>query len=483
METKEALTFNDILLVPNYSEILSKDVDLRSLFSRDIYLNIPFISAAMDTVTESEVAKVMAQSGGLGIIHKNMSVRSQAQEVLKVKKYESGMIVDPVTLTPEDKIYKAVEMMKKHSFSGFPVTVDGKLAGILTHRDIRFETDLDRPVKEIMTKDNIVTASEQMSHEEAKKTLHENRIEKLPVVDEKGILKGLITIKDIEKAKKFPMASKDSKGRLLVGAAVGVDEEDLSRSEALINSGVDVLVVDTAHGHSKNVLKMVEHLRKSYKDVVIVAGNVVTAEGVKELIKNGADVVKVGIGSGSICTTRVVTGVGVPQVHAVTECAQAAKKEGKSIIADGGVRYSGDATKVIAKGSDFVMLGNLLAGCDESPGEMTFYQGRTYKGYRGMGSVGAMKKGSKSRYFQSHLDDESAFISEGVEGRVSYKGPLGNVLYQLVGGVKSGMGYLGAKNIKELQKKARFVRISPQALKESHVHGVHITKESPNYRL
>ena len=479
---KYALTFDDILLVPAYSEITPSQVQTKSFFAREKYLNVPIISAAMDTVTEHKVARTMAQLGGLGIIHKNMSIEKQAYEVERVKKYESGMITDPITLGPDQKVSEALEIMKKYSISGVPITVQKKLVGILTNRDLRFETNVDQPISNIMTKDRLVTTPVGTSLDEAKKKLHQYRIEKLPVVNDKGELKGLITIKDIEKAKAFPQATKDSQGRLFVGAAIGVGPEAILRAEALVQNQVDVMIVDTAHGHSKNVIETVRILSKKFPDVILVAGNVVTAEATEILMDAGADVVKVGVGPGSICTTRVVAGVGVPQISAVLDCSRIAKQKNKTIIADGGIKYSGDLTKVMALGANTVMIGNLLAGTDESPGETILFQGRTYKVYRGMGSLGAMVEGSKDRYAQADIEDEK-LVPEGIEGRVPYKGSVSGIIYQLAGGLRSGMGYLGASSIDELQKKAKFVQISAQGLRESHVHDVSITKEAPNYRM
>lgn len=477
-----ALTFDDILLVPQYSEIIPNEVQPKSFFARDLHLRMPVLSAAMDTVTENRLARVMAQNGGLGVIHKNMTIERQAFEVEKVKKYESGMIQDPITLGPDHYVSEALEVMARYSISGVPITVQGKLVGILTNRDLRFETNLNQPVKNLMTKEKLVTAEEGTTLEQAKKILQKHRIEKLPVVDKNGVLRGLITIKDIEKAQAYPNATKDSKGRLIVAAAVGVGAEAYDRIDALVQSQVDVICVDTAHGHSKNVVQIVKTISSKYPNVIIVAGNVVTAEATETLMKAGADVVKVGVGPGSICTTRIVAGVGMPQISAIQECSVVAKKLGKSIIADGGIKFSGDLTKALALGANSVMIGNLLAGCDEAPGETVLYQGRTYKVYRGMGSLGAMAEGSKDRYAQSDVEDNK-LVPEGIEGKVPYKGSASAVLHQLVGGLKSGMGYLGASNIEELQKRAKFVRISPQGLRESHVHDVSITKEAPNYRL
>jgi IMP dehydrogenase len=478
-----ALTFDDILLVPQYSDIVPSDVIASSEFARGVKLHTPLVSAAMDTVTENKLARVMAQQGGLGIIHKNLSVPDQALEVEKVKKYESGMIMDPITLSPDSLVTEAMALMKKYSISGVPITVSGKLVGILTNRDLRFETNLNQPVKNLMTKENLVTAKVNTTFEQAKATLQKHRIEKLPVVDDQGFLKGLITIKDIEKSQAYPFATKDSHGRLMVGAAVGVGKDTKERIQALVGAGVDVLVVDTAHGHSKNVLDVARFVSTNFKEVILVAGNVATSEATEALISCGVDVVKVGIGSGSICTTRIVAGVGVPQVTAISQCAKVAKRLGKTIIADGGVRYSGDLTKALAVGANSVMIGNLLAGCDESPGETVLYQGRTYKVYRGMGSLGAMALGSKDRYAQADVSDLEKLVPEGVEGRVPYKGSASGILHQLVGGLKAGMGYLGARNVAELQQRSQFVRITPHGLKESHVHDVDITKEAPNYRL
>ncbi len=478
-----ALTFDDILLVPQYSEIVPTEVIPKTFFAKNLFLNSPIISAAMDTVTENKVARIMAQNGGLGIIHKNMTVEAQAFQVEKVKKYESGMIQDPITLSPDHYVAEALQEMSKYSISGVPITVQGKLVGILTNRDLRFETNINQPIKNIMTKENLVTTHEGTTLEQAKKILQKHRIEKLPVIDNEGYLKGLITIKDIEKSEAYPQSTKDQRGRLVAGAAVGVGADSVERVDALLAAGVDVLCVDTAHGHSKNVIKMVQYVREKYKDVILVAGNVVTAEATEELISKGADVVKVGVGPGSICTTRVVAGVGVPQISAIMKCAGAAKKAGKTIIADGGIKYSGDITKALALGANTVMIGNLLAGADEAPGETIFYNGRTYKMYRGMGSLGAMEIGSKDRYGQMDTYDVDKLVPEGIEGRVPYKGNASGIIHQLIGGLKSGMGYIGARNIEELQTKAKFVQITGQGLKESHVHDVSITKEAPNYRL
>jgi IMP dehydrogenase len=480
---QHALTFDDILLIPQYSEIVPTEIVPRSHFARGIYLNTPIISAAMDTVTENKVARIMAQMGGLGIIHKNMEISRQAYEVEKVKKYESGMIQDPITLGPDHYVSEALDVMSKYSISGVPITVQGKLVGILTNRDLRFETNVHQPIKNLMTKENLVTAEEGTTLEQAKTILQKHRIEKLPVVDKSFRLKGLITIKDIEKAQAYPRSTKDEKGRLMAAAAVGVDASSRERVEALVGAQADVICIDTAHGHSKNVLDMVSSVSKSFPHVILVAGNVVTREGAEALFNAGADVVKVGVGPGSICTTRIVAGVGKPQITSILECAEVAQKKGKTIIADGGIKYSGDITKALALGAHSVMIGNLFAGAEESPGETILYQGRTYKVYRGMGSLGAMGKGSKDRYGQADVQDLDKLVPEGIEGKVPYKGSLSGIVHQLVGGLKSGMGYLGAKNIEELQKKAQFVQITAQGLRESHVHDVSITKEAPNYRL
>ncbi len=478
-----ALTFDDILLVPQYSEIVPTEIIPKTFFARNLYLNNPLISAAMDTVTENKIARVMAQNGGLGIVHKNFSVTDQAFEVEKVKKYESGMIQDPITLSPDHYVSEAIQIMSKYSISGVPITMQGKLVGILTNRDLRFETNINQPIRNLMTKENLVTTHEGTTLDQAKKILQQHRIEKLPVIDKAGQLKGLITIKDIEKAEAFPRATKDAKGRLVVGAAIGVGPDTYDRAEALVASGADVICVDTAHGHSKNVIETINYVKNKFKDVILVAGNVVTASGTEELIKHGADVVKVGVGPGSICTTRVIAGVGVPQISAIMKCAAAAKKLQKTIIADGGIKFSGDITKALALGANTVMIGNLLAGAEEAPGETILYQGRTYKMYRGMGSIEAMMKGSKDRYGQMDTNELDKLVPEGIEGKVPYKGSASGIIHQLIGGLKSGMGYLGAKNIDELQAKAQFVQITGQGLKESHVHDVSITKEAPNYRL
>ena len=475
---KIGLTFDDVLLIPGSSEVLSRDVDTSTYLTKKIKLNIPIMSAGMDTVTESRMAIAIAREGGIGVIHKNMSIEEQALEVDRVKRSEHGVIWDPIFLSPEDSIAEAEALMARYKISGIPITVNGKLVGIITNRDLRFIQDYDQPIGNVMTRDNLVTAPVGTTLAEAKEILQKYKVEKLPLVDENYMLKGLITIKDIEKSRQFPLSAKDERGRLIVAAAVGVSSETLDRVAALVDARVDAIVVDTAHGHSKFVIDMVRTIKKNYPDLDVIAGNVATAEAVKDLIEVGADAIKVGIGPGSICTTRVVAGIGVPQITAVYECYQEAKKYNVPIIADGGIRYSGDITKAIAAGGSVVMLGSLLAGTEESPGEIEIYQGRSYKVYRGMGSIGAMKKGSKDRYFQG---ESLKLVPEGVEGRVPYKGPLSDTIFQLIGGLKAGMGYCGCKNIKELQTKTRFIRITNAGLRESHPHGVHITKEAPNY--
>ncbi|WP_456395841.1 IMP dehydrogenase [Desulfurobacterium sp.] len=478
---KEALTFDDVLLVPNYSEVLPTQVDVSTQLTKRIKLNIPIMSAAMDTVTEADLAIAIARQGGIGIIHKNMTIEEQAEEVDRVKRSESGMIVKPVTVSPEQTIADAEALMKKYKISGLPVTDEsGKLLGIITNRDIRFVKDFSIKISEVMTKENLKTVPVGTTLEQAKEILHKYKIEKLPVVDEYGFLKGLITIKDIEKKEKYPLASKDELGRLMVGAAVGVGPDALERVAALVEAGVDVIVIDTAHGHSKKVLETVKRVKAEFPEVDVIAGNVATAEATEALIKAGVDAVKVGIGPGSICTTRIVAGVGVPQLTAVAECVKVADKYDISIIADGGIKFSGDVAKAIGAGARVVMIGSLFAGTKESPGELILYQGRSYKVYRGMGSLGAMKKGSKDRYFQSEVE-EKKLVPEGIEGMVPYRGPLADTIHQLVGGLKAGMGYCGAANIEEMRKKARFVKITASGLKESHVHDVIITKEAPNY--
>ncbi len=481
-EIPVGLTFDDVLLVPAHSQVLPKEVDLTTQVTASIKLNIPLLSAAMDTVTESRSAICMAREGGLGIIHKNMSPESQATEVDQVKKSESGMIVDPITMAPDQKIYEALAVMKKYRISGVPVTKNGKLVGIMTNRDLRFETNHDQPIANVMTKDKLVTVPPGTTLEEAKFHLHEHRIEKLLVVDDSFALKGLITIKDIEKVRKYPSACKDSLGRLRVGAAVGVGADLDERVEALVGAGVDLLVVDTAHGHSQGVIDTIARVRKQYPELQLMAGNIATGAAAKALIDAGVDAVKVGIGPGSICTTRVVAGVGMPQITAIREVAKVTHAAGIPLIADGGIKFSGDLPKAIAAGADIIMIGSLFAGTEESPGETILYQGRTYKSYRGMGSLGAMKQGSKDRYFQADEKDVK-LVPEGIEGRVPFRGPLSDNIHQLMGGLRSGMGYTGCKTIKDLQQNGQFVRITNAGLRESHVHDVTITQEAPNYRM
>jgi len=481
----EALSFDDVLLVPGYSEVLPPQVDVSTRLTRNIRLQIPILSAAMDMVTEGPLAIALAREGGLGVIHRNMSVEQQAIEVDRVKRSESGMIVDPVTLGPDATVRQALELMAHYKISGLPITVEGKLVGILTNRDLRFETNLDRKVHECMTPgDRLVTTREGTTLEQAKAVLHEHRIEKLPVVDEEGRLLGLITIKDIEKVAKYPNACKDELGRLRVGAAVGVGEEAVERGTALVERGVDVLVVDSAHGHSRNVLDTVAQLKETFADVAVIGGNVATAEGTRDLIAAGADAIKVGVGPGSICTTRVVAGAGVPQLTAVRDAVKVAREHDVPIISDGGIKYSGDVVKALAAGASAVMIGALFAGTEESPGETVLYRGRTYKEYRGMGSLAAMRErsGSRQRYGQDEVEADK-LVPEGLEGRVPYKGPLAFVVAQLVGGLRAGMGYCGAANIAELHQKARLVRITQAGLRESHPHDIIITEEAPNYQL
>jgi IMP dehydrogenase len=476
-------TFDDLILVPARSSVLPGEVDVRTQLSRNISLNIPVVSAAMDTVTESKTAITVARQGGIGFIHKNMSVERQALEVEKVKKSESGMIVDPITIEPEKKIYEVIEIMEKYKISGVPVVKGDNLVGIITNRDLRFETNLDQPVESVMTKENLATARVGITLEESKAILHQRRIEKLLVVDDKGRLEGLITIKDIEQIKKFPNACKDDLGRLRVGAAVGVGSDMKERIEGLLEASVDVVVIDTAHGHSEMVLKSVASAKGDFPDLELIAGNVATAEGTQALIDAGADAVKVGVGPGSICTTRVVAGVGVPQMTAIFECAAQAKKSGVPVMGDGGIKFSGDITKALAGGAASIMIGSLFAGTEESPGETILFQGRTYKVYRGMGSLEAMKEGSRDRYFQEETDLEKKLVPEGIVGRVPYRGPLTETIYQLVGGLRAGMGYLGCRNIEELQTDPQFMQITAAGLQEGHVHDVIITKEAPNYRM
>jgi IMP dehydrogenase len=480
---EDALTFDDVLLIPARSDIRPSNVDISTKLTRELKLNMPLLSAAMDTVTEASTAIAMAREGGIGIIHKNMTPDAQAIEVDKVKKSESGMIIDPITMTPERKLWEALELMKHYHISGVPITQDGRLVGILTNRDLKFETDLSRTVSEAMTKENLITIKGEITLAEASKLLHKYKIEKLPVVDDDYRLKGLITIKDIEKAEQFPNAAKDSRGRLMVGAAVGVLPGEEARINALIKAGVDVIVVDTAHGHSENVLETVRTIKSQYPKSQVIAGNVVTAEAAVDLIEAGADGIKVGVGPGSICTTRVVAGVGMPQVTAIRNCSKAAAEFGIPVIADGGIKFSGDVTKAIAAGASTVMIGSLFAGTEEAPGELIIYQGRTYKSYRGMGSLEAMKQGSKDRYQQGDVCDAEKFVPEGIVGRVSYRGKISDNVYQLIGGLRAGMGYTGCRTIAELQTKAKMVKITAAGLKESHVHDVIIVKEAPNYKL
>ena len=480
----DGLTFDDVLLVPAYSDVLPAKTDVSAHLTRGIRLNIPVVSAAMDTVTEAALAIAMAQEGGIGIIHKNFPIEAHAEEIDKVKRSESGMIVNPITVSPDARVEDALDLMKKYRIAGVPVTrADGKLVGILTNRDLRFGAKTNLKVSDLMTREGLVTVPQGTTLEEAKAILHRHRIEKLPVVDDQGKLKGLITVKDIQKAIRYPLACKDSLGRLRVGAALGVGEEAVDRAAALIESNVDLLVIDTAHGHTKGVLETIDLVRRRYADVQLVAGNVATAEATEALIDRGVDAVKVGMGPGSICTTRIVTGAGVPQITAISACAAVARKKDIPVIADGGIKYSGDITKAIAAGASSVMIGSLLAGTEESPGETILFQGRSFKAYRGMGSIGAMKDGSRDRYFQSDVESPQKLVPEGIEGRVPYKGPLRESIYQLVGGLRASMGYLGCATISELHRKAKFVKISSSGLRESHVHDVIITKEAPNYRV
>ena len=476
----EGITFDDVLLVPAYSEVIANDVDSRTRLTNKIQLNIPLMSASMDTVTEHRMAIAMARQGGIGIIHKNMSIEEQAEEVDKVKRSENGVITDPFSLSPEHTIQDADDLMAKYRISGVPITEGTKLVGIITNRDLKFETDYSKKIKESMTSEGLVTAKEGITLEEAKQILGRARKEKLPIVDDDFNLKGLITIKDIEKQIKYPNAAKDDQGRLLCGAGVGITADVLDRVQALVNAHVDVIVVDSAHGHSANVLRVVRMVKDKFPDLQVIAGNVATGAGAKALIEAGADCVKIGIGPGSICTTRIVAGIGVPQITAIMSAYEEAKKAGIPIIADGGIKYSGELTKAIAAGADVCMLGSMLAGCDESPGDFELYQGRKYKVYRGMGSLAAMENGSKDRYFQTNA---KKLVPEGVEGRVAYKGTVEDTIFQMMGGLRSGMGYCGAKDIKTLQETGEFVKISAASLKESHPHDIHITKEAPNYSV
>jgi IMP dehydrogenase len=484
---REAFTFDDVLLRPGLSDILPSEADVRSRLTRAVALNIPVIASAMDTVTEARMAIAMAQAGGIGVIHRNFDIDGQAAQVRQVKKFESGMVVNPVTIGPEEKLVDALNLMKHHGISGIPVVVGGgagrpgKLVGILTNRDVRFATDPEQKVSELMTKENLVTVRESVGQSEAKRMLHQHRIEKLVVVDDQYRCVGLITVKDIEKAVAHPHASKDEQGRLRVAAATTVGDNGFERTEKLIDAGVDVVVVDTAHGHSSRVLEAVNRIKRLSNAVQVIAGNVATTEGAQALIDSGADAIKVGIGPGSICTTRIVAGVGVPQLTAIMDAVEAAKKAGVPVIADGGIKYSGDLAKALAAGADIAMVGSLLAGTDETPGEVFLWQGRSYKAYRGMGSVSAMARGSADRYFQQDIKDTLKLVPEGIEGQVPYKGPVGNVVHQLVGGLRAAMGYVGARNLEEFHNKAEFVRITGAGLRESHVHDVTITREAPNY--
>lgn len=477
---KEGLTFDDVLLVPAESGVLPHEVDISTRFSRNIHLNVPIVSAGMDTVTEYRMAIAIAREGGIGVIHKNMSIEAQAAEVDRVKRSEHGIIIDPVYLSPDDTIEDALKLMSRYRISGVPVTVEGRLVGILTNRDLRFEEDFSRPIKEVMTTENLVTAPEGTSIDQARDILKQHRIEKLPIVDENYKLKGLVTIKDIQKMVKYPNSCKDANGRLRVAAAIGVGAGTFERAQALIDAGVDALVIDTAHGHSLGVIRQVSKIREAFPNVDIIAGNVATGAATKALIEAGVDGVKVGVGPGSICTTRVIAGIGVPQITAIMDAAEAAAKYDVPIIGDGGIKYSGDIVKALASGASCVMMGGLLAGTEESPGEVEIYQGRSFKVYRGMGSLAAMKQGSKDRYFQ---ENASKLVPEGIEGRVPYKGPVADSIFQMLGGVRSGMGYCGAANIPELQNKAEFVKITSAGLIESHPHDVQITKEAPNYHI
>ncbi len=480
---EEAFSFDDVLLIPCYSDVLPKDVSTSTRLTKNIDLNIPIVTAAMDTVTEAETAISVARAGGMGFIHRNMDIETQAREVGKVKKSESGMIVDPVTIHPDQKLHEVLGLMEQYHISGVPVTKGDQLVGIVTNRDMRFETDLNKKVSDVMTKEKLVTVSEGISLEESKKLLHEHRIEKLLVVDKDGRLTGLITIKDIEKIKKYPNSCKDSLGRLRTGAAVGVGPDMEERVDALMKVGADIILFDTSHGHSKNVIESVKKLKGTYEDIELIAGNVATAKGASDLIEAGVDGVKIGIGPGSICTTRIVAGVGIPQMTAIMNCRSISSKTGVPLIADGGIKFSGDVTKAIGAGAHVVMIGGLFAGTDESPGEVILFQGRRYKVYRGMGSTEAMRQGSKDRYYLGEDAEDDKLVPEGIVGRVPYTGSLTANLFQLIGGLKAGMGYLGSRTIEELREKARFTRISAAGMRESHVHDVIITKEAPNYRL
>ncbi len=480
---EEAYSFDDVLLIPGYSDVLPKDVNISTRLTKNLTLNIPIVSAAMDTVTEARASIAMARDGGLGFIHRNMSIKSQILEVDKVKKSESGMIIDPVTVNPDQPVHEVLKLMEQYRISGLPVVKGDQLVGILTNRDLRFETNMEKKVSEVMTRENLVTVSEGITLEDSKKLLHKHRIEKLLVVDKNGRLTGMITIKDIEKIKKYPSACKDSMGRLRVGAAVGVGPDMEERAEALLKAGADVILIDTSHGHSKNVIDAVKILKSNFDDIELIAGNVGTSKGADDLVKAGVDGVKIGIGPGSICTTRIVAGIGIPQVTGIMNCRSISNKTGVPLIADGGIKFSGDITKAIGAGAHVVMIGGLFAGIEESPGESIFFQGRSYKLYRGMGSIEAMKKGSKDRYYQSEAIENDKLVPEGIVGRVPYKGSLSANVFQLVGGLRAGMGYVGCQTIEELREKARFVKITAAGLRESHVHDVIITKEAPNYSL
>ena len=480
---EEAFSFDDVLVLPNYSDILPRDVNVSTKLTKNLTLNIPIVSAAMDTVTEARTSISMAREGGIGFIHRNMSVKSQALEVDKVKKSESGMIIDPVTIHPDQLVQEVLKLMEEYRISGVPVTKGDQLVGIVTNRDLRFETDLEKKVSEVMTKENLITVFEGITLEDSKRLLHKHRIEKLLVVDKKGRLLGLITIKDIEKIKKYPNSCKDEMGRLRVGAAVGVGPDMEERAEALLNAGADVIFIDTSHGHSKNVIDAVKIIKGNFKDVELIAGNIGTAKGAEDLINAGVDGVKIGIGPGSICTTRIIAGVGVPQITAIMNCRAISSKTGVPLIADGGIKFSGDITKALGAGAHVVMIGGLLAGTEESPGELVIYQGRSYKVYRGMGSIEAMQKGSKDRYYHDDDADGDKLVPEGIVGRVPYRGSLSGNIFQLIGGLKAGMGYVGCRTLNELTEKARFIKISAAGMRESHVHDVIITKEAPNYRL
>ncbi len=480
---EEAFSFDDVLIIPNYSDVLPKDVNTATMLTKNIALNIPIVSAAMDTVTEAHTAISMSREGGIGFIHRNMSIKSQVLEVDKVKKSESGMIIDPITIHPDQLVHEVLKLMEQYRISGIPVTIGDKLVGIVTNRDLRFETDLQKKVSEVMTKENLVTVSEGITLEESKKLLHKHRIEKLLVVDKNGRLKGMITIKDIEKIKKYPNSCKDSLGRLRVGAAVGVGQDMEERAHALLKARADVILIDTSHGHTKNVIDAVKTLKSNFKNIELIAGNVSTSKGAEDLVNAGVDGIKIGIGPGSICTTRIIAGVGIPQLTAIINCRSISSKTGIPLIADGGIKFSGDITKAIGAGAHTVMIGGLFAGTEESPGELVLFQGRSYKVYRGMGSIEAMKKGSKDRYYHDEVAEDDKLVPEGIVGRVPYKGSLSANIFQLIGGLKAGMGYVGCRTLEELRERARFIKISAAGMRESHVHDVIITKEAPNYQL